>query len=145
MKILIIEDDLNKLKKIKIAISEFSQEIKIDTAVSYQSGLKAIINNTYNLILLDMSLPSHDSIVSEHEPIGGINILIELKRRKISVNIIVVTQFTDFSVGNDIRTLEMLKNEMSGEFKNYIDTILYVNNHTGWKTELINYIKNYIK
>ena len=146
MKILIIEDDTNKANNIQKVILGYSDSIYIDKKDSYQSGLKAIFNNIdYDLLLLDMSIPTHDLSIgtqSEVRPMGGIDILKELKRKNISMNVIVITQFKDFiGKGEKKRTLNELSQEMSNLFENYKKTIFYVQNETAWRTELINYIK----
>ena len=148
MKILLIEDDANKANNIQEEISKHYNAICIDKKESYQSGLKAIINNAdYDLLLLDMSIPTHDKSIgtqSEVRPMGGIDILKELKRRSISINVIVITQFDDFiGKGEHKRTLNELKQEMSTLYENYKKTISYVQNETAWRNELINNIKIY--
>ena len=61
MKILIVEDDENKLNNLKDFINEYYlNEVNIDICHSFQSGLESILINKYDLLLLDMSLPNFD-------------------------------------------------------------------------------------
>lgn len=67
MKLLIIEDDLNKLNNLENFINSYFNEklITIDLIVknSYQSGLESILTNDFDLLFLDMSLPSFDAYI----------------------------------------------------------------------------------
>jgi len=144
MKILIIEDDTNKANNIRKVILENINDICIDMRESYQSGLKAIFNNVnyYDLLLLDMSIPTHDLSIGSQSavrPMGGLDFLIELKRKNVPIDVVVITQFKDF-IG---KTLNELNQEMSILFENYKKTILYSQNESAWRIDLINFIKTY--
>ena len=58
MKIILVEDDVKKIEDIR----EFlSKELNISDLVikeSYQSGIKELITQDYDLLLLDMSIPA---------------------------------------------------------------------------------------
>jgi two-component system, OmpR family, alkaline phosphatase synthesis response regulator PhoP len=79
MKILIIEDDQKISSLIKIIIYELSKDIEIIN--NGWSGLDAIINNSYDLILLDIMLPG----------LNGIEICKKAREKKIQTPIIMLT------------------------------------------------------
>ncbi|APZ91559.1 response regulator [Fuerstiella marisgermanici] len=58
MKVLIVEDADRKLEQLKDYVESIWPEVRIDECKSYASGLEAAIENRYELILLDMSLPN---------------------------------------------------------------------------------------
>ncbi|WPX20103.1 response regulator [Pseudomonas sp. 10S4] len=103
MKMLIIEDDEDKLKILEEFITTEFSGYSIETAKSYNSGLRAVIkgNKIYDFILLDMSMPNYD--VSPSEPGGGnpesfagSELLAQMKLRGIQTPTIVVTMFDAF-------------------------------------------------
>ena len=100
MNLLIIEDDMSKIKKIKSFIEDNYQEFSVNEAHSYQSGMKNVLNFKPDVILLDMSLPTYDVSPREQggrpRSFGGRDILYEIKRKKMSSRAIIVTQFEDF-------------------------------------------------
>ena len=69
MKILLIEDDERKMTHIVGYVSGLDQKYKIEVKRSYNSGLRAVLSGAYDLILLDMSLPTFDvSVQGGGEP-----------------------------------------------------------------------------
>lgn len=141
MNILIIEDDSHKLKQISEFISECSVDAVIRTARSYQSGLKAAFEHSFELILLDMSLPTFDVKSGEDGykfiKRAGEDILVELKRKKNSAKVIIVTQFDSFGEGLDYIELKTLKEQLRDRFGlNYVGAVYYEASHLKWKTEL---------
>jgi len=143
MKILIIEDDLNKLRQLESAIgAEAEKPHDVSTRGAYQSGLKAALSVDFDLILLDMALPTYD--ISPTEPGGrfrayaGREILSELQRRGKRAKVIVVTQFESFGEGKDAMTLEQLRSQLQREYShNYVDTIFYSASESGWRKLLL--------
>lgn len=139
MKVLIIEDDQNKLKQIKDYLYENFNSIDICEKYSWKSGLEKIMEQNSDLVLLDMSLPTFEKTISEMggttEAFAGKIILSRMKRLKITIPTIIVTQFTTF--GDEGKKLEMLMDELEGlNFSNYRGTIFYTPKHNNWKIEL---------
>ena len=141
MKILVIEDDQNKSKQIiEFIIDNFPLEDYI-LKKSYQSGLKEILLNEYDIILLDMQLPNFDIKSGEDgykfRKLAGEDILKELKRKKRISKVIVVTQFETFGEGESFIELNDLKKRLSEQFKNlYVDTVFYSADKSIWKKQL---------
>lgn len=136
MKILIIEDDINKLTALSTFLSQY-HEIKFNHQTSYNSGLKALIAEKYDLLLLDMSMPIYDVTVRESGgrplPLAGRDILFQLRRRKICLKSIVITQYEDF----DGLSLQDLDLELQREFPDiYIGFVYYNITQDGWKEKL---------
>jgi DNA-binding NarL/FixJ family response regulator len=141
MRILIVEDDSNKYSQIQDCLSTISKDIEVTIKRSYQSGLKEILRSEYDLIILDMSMPTFD--ISSREPggpfrtFGGEEILKEMRRKSVKCKIIILTQFESFGQGKDFITLEELKQKLSLNFPDiYFDTIYYNAAETSWKYAL---------
>lgn len=103
MKILLVEDEVHKRDElIQCVKSVYGLEPQIVDCVN--DAVLAVINNDYNLIILDMALStfsdnSEDNKKGHDQAQGGIEVLRALKSRKKSTKVIIVTQYPDFYVG----------------------------------------------
>ena len=145
MEILLIEDDPNKAQQIILFLKEDLISSAITYKRSYQSGLKELYENNFDLVLLDMSLPTYDISPGEDaykfRHIAGYDILFELKRKRKFAKVIIMTQFERFGEGKQYISLTDLKMILRKEFPdNYLVTIFYHPGRTTWKEELIKYI-----
>lgn len=142
MKLLLIEDDDNKRKQVKeFIVANYQYELDITEKKSYQSGLKEIFLTSYDLILLDMSLPTYDISPSENggrfRTFAGRDILKELKRKKILVNTIVITQFDIFGEGEKVTTIDELDNMLKGIYsESYLGLVYYNASMSDWRITL---------
>lgn len=149
MKILIIEDDPIKLKVIVDFLKvEYSQSI-VDNRMSYQSGLKLILKNDFDLILLDMQLPNYDIRPGEdgykHRPMAGRDILREIKRKKRKTKVIIITQYDSFGENGKTSSLEEWHKSFSEDFSDiYLKTIFYKPGSTSWKVSLTENLNTFL-
>lgn len=144
-KILIIEDDPNKAVQIIEHLNENSNDIEIIHRKSYQSGLKELLENTFDFVLLDMSLPTYDVNHGEDaykfRHLAGYDILYEIKRKGKTARVIIMTQFERFGEGKQYISLKDLKMLLRSKFtENYLETISYHPDRTTWKEDLKKYI-----
>jgi DNA-binding NarL/FixJ family response regulator len=141
MKVLIIEDDINKIKQLAGFVrTEFSCA-SVEEKRSYQSGLKAATSTQYDLIILDMTLPTYEIGGPEKggrtRAFAGREILSQLKRRSVKCKVIVVTQFERFGETDRLMTLNELKKDMRRNFaENYVGTVFYQPAESGWREDL---------
>lgn len=142
MKILIVEDNIYKRNKIVSFLKSIAKDIGIiDEASSYSSSIELINNNCYDLLILDMSIPSYDIKDKESggrfRAFGGKDILKHLKRKKMLLPFIIITQYTTFSEHDDNITLDEIKKEIHCKFNDYyLNTIFYDTTSLLWKEEL---------
>lgn len=148
MKILVIEDDKNKLKQVRNFLEENIEECSILEKYSYNSGLKEVISKTYDLLLLDMSMPTFDITNEEKggrpKPFAGKEILRKMKRKRIAVPTIVITQFETFGDMENSISFNELDIELSKQYSNYISAIFYSSSEKQWEQELLKSIKGVI-
>lgn len=143
MKILLVEDDLHKAQHIRDHIkNSYGEKITIKTARSYQTGLHAVMTESYDTILLDMSLPNYDISASEDgyhfDAFAGRNILSEMKRKNIVSNVVIITQYDTLGEGEDRMTLDELREQLSNMFPGlYKGAVYYSSGETNWKDALI--------
>lgn len=141
MNILIVEDDTNKLNALEDFLKDYFEKknlsFNLDIKQSYQSGLEAILNNNYDLLLLDMSLPNFDT--DEHgengAPLsrGGELILYEMDMEESELATIIITQHDDFG-GESLETISDDYKEKFSAF--YIDHVFYNSIESNWEIEL---------
>lgn len=144
MKILLVEDDEHKKEIIKEYLISSINPLILTEKSSYHSALEAVINNEFDLIILDMSMPisdfSDDNYDYEPDTFAGRELLDQMQIRKINVPVIIVTQFDIFDVGNSNMTLKQLELELLGTFKNFKKAIFYRSDIETWKKEISNSI-----
>lgn len=139
MKVLIIEDDDVKRKRVSDFLSK--DNIEFDIAKSYNSGLRALISDTYSHVILDMSLTTFD-ITNEDKggrplPLGGIDILNQMKRRKISAEVIVLTQYDIFGQDESIQNLAELSKKITDEHKDLCKDVVYFSHQSSdWEDRI---------
>ncbi len=142
MRVLIIEDDANKLAQLSGFVRDTYPDARVSEKRSYQSGLKEIMaGDPPDLLLLDMTLPTYD--IGGSEPGGrtrafaGREILAQMHRRAIRTNVIIVTQYEHFGDGHNMKTLAELRDEMLLSYTGlYRGTVFYQPSESGWRVEL---------
>lgn len=141
MKILIIEDDHNKLDRLRGLVSQELTHAEVKEARAYQKGLRLLRDWRPDLLLLDMSMPTYEVGTGEQggrpRSFGGRQILHEMRRRKIGARVIIVTQFDVFGDGPEQKTLSQLKLELATEFRGlYVGAVYYDPAASDWGDDL---------
>ena len=135
--ILLIDDDNVKISKIVTFINE-KNEYSITIANALNPGLKKVLKESYDFILLDMSLPTFDSAESGYfNSFGGIDFLKEMKRKKITIPVIIVTQYEIFGEGSGRKTSEDIDVDCKKIFNNYVGIVIFSSTNDNWKSELL--------
>jgi DNA-binding NarL/FixJ family response regulator len=145
MKILFIEDHPYKKGQIENFLHEMIPGIHVEIRGSYISGLTELINTTetYDYLLLDISMPTYDISRSESGgdfiPQAGRKILKEMYLREIPIKTIVVTMYENYVDGTSIFKLDQsLKEEFND---NYLGYVYFTASNNQWKEELLKFIK----
>lgn len=136
MKILIVEDNKEKLNTIRGFLKKKIEKAEFTEVVSYSSGITKIYDETWDLIILDMSLPtydiSHSESGGEKKPVAGREILRRMLGRKIYVPTIIVTQFDVF--GEKQISIASLNQEFEKQYRNiWVGTVSY--DKPNWQSE----------
>lgn len=136
MRVLIVEDDPNKLLSITKFLNDYSN-IQYETRTAFQSGVRAILSNSFDLLLLDMSMPVYDVTGRDGGgrslPLAGRDILFQLKRKKIHLKTIIITQYEAFGG----MSLENLHQNLLQEFsENYVGYVYYNVTQDNWRHSL---------
>ena len=118
MRILIIEDNLNKLKQIRNLLEKKYPNCEIDETYAFNNGMKKILEDNWDLVILDMSLPTYNITSTEgggdKKPVAGKNIMKRMLNKKIFSPVVGITQFETFD--DDKISLESLNMEFESSF-----------------------------
>lgn len=137
MNILIIEDNANKLKQIKNFFNNYYPECSITESRSFKDGVIKVYKNEWDLIILDMTLPTYDITLSDRggdqKAVAGKEIMKRMLNRKIFTPVIIITQFETFD--GDKISLSSLNAEFERDFSPvWKGTVFYENDD--WRTKL---------
>lgn len=146
LSILLVEDNEYKRQKIMENIAEFSSSIVVDEAYSFTSGSKKVLENSYDLVVLDIGLPTYDRTSTEtggrNRMFGGREIARKLLRRHSNVEILFITQYDAFSEGGVSLSFKELRELLVSECgNNFVDLIYYDGSKTTWKDQLVKALK----
>ncbi|CAM3873829.1 response regulator [Bordetella tumulicola] len=145
-RILLIEDDSFKAINIREYILELMPDSSFDEIPSLVEAIDFINKNTYDLVLVDMAIPSHPSLQGEGSPMsflnGGLEILLELKSLDRKDPCIVITQFHEI----EISSVHYAVKDAADAIKKEIDCdilgcIEYSEESERWKADLSKFIK----
>lgn len=147
MNILIVEDDLNKIRQLADCVAEQMPGVVPVLRHSYQSGLKEALCKGAEVMILDMTMPTYDISTAERggdtKTYAGVDILSEIARNGLKTKVIIVTQFESFGQGPERKTLRELEQELEKSFSaNYVGTVFYQASESKWRTELSGMLKS---
>lgn len=145
-----MEDDENKRYQLKDFVDSLLPKSEVVATKSLQSGLKEILHKKYDLIILDMTMPTYDIDINENggriQPLAGTELLCQMERRELKIPVIVVTQFDRFGTGKDSTTLQELNLQLRQNHpQNYRGYVYYSTALAGWKQSLRRLIRQTLK
>ena len=141
MRVLIVEDDENK----RIQLSQYLETLismeSVSLERSLQSGVRKIRKESFDLVILDMTLPHYD--VSPDEPsddthiFGGQEFLPQMDRFDVKTPVIVFTQFEVFGKPPNETDLVSLDLKLGREYPVIYQGVVYYHaSINSWKSEL---------
>lgn len=140
-KILIVDDDNYKTSNIVQLLNKMNIEPEITIEKALNPGLRKICQENFDIVILDMSMPIFDlSESSNFNSFGGITFLEEMKRKKISIPTIIVTQYQIFGEGSSQKTSDSIDKMCQENFQNYKGLIIYSSLESNWKEKLVKII-----
>ena len=141
MHLLLIEDDEIKGAEIVDFLKTSVGASSVAWEKSFSGGLKALVGAVrYDALILDMSLPDHDTGYSDSsgaEPFAGRDLLKQMKFRKVVVPTIVVTMFDQFGKGDSKVSVEELRSSLAQQFPSHFRGLVYYSlAQEGWRSSL---------
>ena len=142
MKVLLVEDDVEKSEILQGFLGREFPAFDVVTATSFDGGLRALTSSQpIDLMLLDMSMPSHEPSAADPqggpEGYAGKELLAHMALRRIRTPTIVVTMFDAFGKGENRTSLDELKADLRTRFSPVFRGLVYYNvAQEGWRAEL---------
>jgi CheY-like chemotaxis protein len=144
MRMLMVEDEVPKQRHISSFLNEVVRDLDLQVARSVNSAVERLEGQTFDLMLLDMSLPTFDQDNDESggrpQGFGGIEVVREIQMAGVRCMIVVITGYEVFPKGDSGQlNIRQLKDDLEGEFKDLVVGVLHYNSAVDeWKTNLIN-------
>ncbi len=150
MNLLIVEDEAPKLQNVRELAQELALFECLDEARSFGSALKALRARAFDLIILDMSLPTFDIGNGESggrpQGFGGQEVLRYMSRFKLTTPVIVVTAFEAFAEKGKAIDLKALEKSLLAEHPNIFRGVVFYNTmFTTWRDELRKLVKSVLE
>lgn len=147
IKILFIEDNKTKAEAVKKFVLETSEIYDLTIKESFTSGLRELFTNTFDILFVDMSLPTREGLLSNSinnfEHLGGHKIMSEMKRKKLLMPTILITMFSEFGIGKTFMDINELDEILSREFEDfYKGYVYYSSQEESWKENLKTILNN---
>lgn len=144
--ILVVEDNEFKRKRIVEVLQSEFKEISVTESYSFTSAWKMITKYKFDLILLDMSLPTFDKTTSnsggDFRVFGGKELARKMSKRSTHSKFIFITQYKSFSDNVNSYSYESLKDEQLSQYQEKcVGFILYSNTKSEWREDLIGAVK----
>ena len=151
MNILIVEDDQYKSDAIDLFIKSKLSDAFITVKTSLTDGVFEILDNPeYDIILLDMSMPSFgvsliDPMGGNPESYAGEDFISQMSVLGIEIPIVVVTQYDNFGSVDKAISLSDLDNRLRTNYpKLYQGSVYFKATSNEWKKKLLSMIKEAI-
>lgn len=140
--VLIVEDDQFKQELVEKLIREHRPEAHITVCRSVQRAVEFVRSNVCDLIILDISLPSHESRPGGSQPIsqpaGGVELLLELAYEERGDRVVVLTQYPDIEWDGKLYPLDKFSKAVSTDINvNIAEILLFNPKDDGWRRALI--------
>ncbi|MCF7499038.1 response regulator [Pseudoalteromonas sp. L1] len=139
--ILIAEDQEDKSNSIVAVLRGKYPDSNFEYSVSYSGTAKKIKNQQFDIIILDMSMPNFDPKPGERpslKALAGKDIMTKMQYRKVSVPVIVVTQFDIFGRHSDAISIDKLSDDLKKDFPKIFRGCVYYNPQSkSWEQELL--------
>lgn len=143
MKVLLVEDDEHKMNDIISYIGSLKKGIVVETARSVERGVQSAVDNQYDLILLDMTVPNFDitekSDGGKSYKNGGEIIVKELLDEEVVFRCAVITQYETFN-NETIDQISQRIRHLCGD--DYLGYVKYSTNMESWRHGLKELIEN---
>ena len=139
--VLLIEDDHFKQELVEAAIRDARVNACVTVGRSVQQAVRLIRAGRYDLIVLDIALPSHESRPGGAQPIsqpsGGMEVLLELSYDGRSDPVIIVTQFPEIELDGRLHPLSKVIQALADNISaNVVDVIYFSAQDAGWRERL---------
>ncbi|MEE3923322.1 hypothetical protein [Pseudomonas viridiflava] len=141
MKILIVEDDDYKLERIRSFAALAFGGVDIRASESLKGALEAVADDIYDLIFVDMAIPSHPTIAGQGTPVpfntGGLAVLMELAALDRHDPCIIITQYPDIEISGEYIPIDQVREKLPLLLEcEVLACVFYDEDKDSWQDEL---------
>lgn len=145
MNVLLVEDDPFKEEALSVALNEIVAVNDIACARAVQTAVESVCAASYDLIILDIALPSHDRALGvgnpKSMPSGGVEVLLELNRLSRSDAVLIVTQYPEVEIWGELVRLPEVISRLSEEVSvNLIGIMHFDQSNPNWRLNFARFI-----
>lgn len=145
-KVLLVEDSEHKRGRVLFFLSESFPDFKVLEAQSFNSACKLIDTTRFDIVLMDMSMPTYDRSPTESggrfRTFGGRELARKIMRKGVDTRVVFLTQYDAFSASVGSHTLETLGEALKNECGvSYGGLIHYDSSKSSWKEQLESVLK----
>ena len=136
MKVLLVEDDEHKRVRIEQALHDCAP-VEVFVAESLYDAINLLDSGPFDLVVLDMAIPSHPTAPGEGSPVsfltGGLDVLLELSVRGRSDPCIIITQFPEIEISQVFYPVPQAAAAISEQLEyQVIECIAYTSESESW-------------
>jgi CheY-like chemotaxis protein len=140
-KILLIEDDQFKQEQVEQTVRDAVPDVCFVVCRSVQQAVAQVRADIYDLIVLDISLPSHESRPGGAQPLsqpsGGVEVLLELSYEQRGDKVVILTQYPDIEYDGRLYPLSKFQKAIAGSISvNIADVLLFNPKDRAWRDQL---------
>lgn len=142
--VLIIEDDKFKAEDL---LGLFHRQYEVTVVTSVREAVVQVINRDFDLVILDMALPTFGTSASSPggtaQPQGGVEVLREMQAAKRTGAVVVVSQYPDVEIEGRFVVLAECPSQLSRRYEvSVVSAVLYHFQDDEWRTQLEEVIAN---
>jgi CheY-like chemotaxis protein len=147
-RILVVEDDSFKSEALVAIITNVIRRPEITCSTNVATAILNVNMHVFDLIIVDMALPSHSLISGGGSPVsllnGGLEILLELNSLDRKDHCIIVTQYPEIEIGGKFFPVRKSAAAIREHFEcDVVECLEYSEESDDWKLKLIKLLENY--
>lgn len=140
-RVLLVEDDQFKQEQVEQAVRDAGRDVQLTVCRSVQQAVERVRADVYDLIVLDISLPSHESRPGGAQPIsqpsGGVELLLELSYEERQDKVVILTQYPEIEYDGRLYLLEKFQKAIAGSISvNIAGVLLFNPKDKAWRDQL---------
>lgn len=146
--VLIVEDDAFKSDNLLALVQSKIRHAEVRRVSDVSSAIAAVNAVRFDLILIDMALPSHPIVSGGGPPMslltGGLEVLFELQSLDHQVDCIIVTQYPEIEISGRFFPVKQAAAAMREEFQTPVVACLeYSEDSVDWMVLLSKLLEKY--
>jgi CheY-like chemotaxis protein len=141
-RILIVEDDSYKREGVETLLRELIRTpITVESCDAISTARLALARDKFDLVIVDMSIPSHPPVVGEGSPFsfpsGGLDVLFEIDELGHSSKCIVLTQYPEIEMDGVLVPVASATEQIEIKFGIRVAAcIQYFEDNPSWKLQI---------